>query len=288
MKKIMAVPIAILIAVAFSGCLTVKVNDVPTLTPAPSVAASTPEASPAGAAQAEPFTGIIKIKSGDSYDVDGDGQKEKITLTMKDGKPDYTLKIGDDDISDTSNTPLTGDIYLANIVNGDGKLELFVYTPGESDDPVTSWYNYTDGVIGELGDITMDPASMKVEGDGTVKGKQKAYFVETFSYDTQYKINSDGTFAEDVPQYVNLDTPVTMLLKLQAHKDPTDSSPLDVTFNKGDKVVLKQTDMKEWLQIESSTDTAVTGWVKVENGQSIEGAPDKQFIDIFDGLIIAD
>lgn len=286
MKKLMVLSIAILVMVTLTGCFTIKV-DTPLPSATPSLA--TPETSPTASSIEEPITGIIKIKSGDSYDMDGDGKKEKIELKLKNNSLEYTLKIGDDDITDVPTDALTGDIYLANLVKGDGKLEAFVFTQGPSDDPETYWYDYEDKVIRKLGDIEMDPASMKVEGDGTVKGQKTQQFVETSIYDAVYKLNPQGTLDEEVPDTITLDTEVTLLVKLQAHKDPQDTLPADITFNKDDKIKLGRTDMKQWLELISISDPSIKGWVKVtDNGAGIEGADGKQLFDIFEGLNLAD
>ncbi len=288
LKRLMALSITILLAVMLTGCFTVKI-DPPPPTPTPSTVPTAPETSPPASAAAEPFTGILKIKSGDSYDMDGDGNKEKIELKTKSGSLEYTLKIGDDDITDTSSDFLTGDIYLANLVNGDGKPEVFVFTPGPSSDPETYWYSYEDKVVRELGDIPMDPASMKVEGDGTVKGRKVQQFVETSIYDAVYKLNAEGSLEEQAPDYIPLDTEATLLTDLLARKDPQDALPADIAFKNGDKVKLGRTDMKQWLELIGASNPDMKGWVRVtDNGASIEGTEGKPLYDIFEGLNLAD
>ncbi|MDP2892295.1 MAG: hypothetical protein Q8O09_04085 [Bacillota bacterium] len=269
-----------LMMIFFPGCISIEIG-----TPSPS---SSPSPSASAAPSAEPGEGVEgfkKINPGDQYDLNGDGTMETIALITSSASAHYTICIGAYEYEDEASDILTGDIYVANLFEGDGKLEVFVYTPGPSDDPETYWYELNDGLISGLGLVPFSPGNMQMSGDGTVTGRAKAYFVQTFIYDAVYRLNESRIFFEDRPQYVDMDTDVTMLQQLKASVGPDDGSAKNIIFIAGEKVTLKRVDLKDWLEIVSRDDPSKTGWVKVTDGFNIDGI---NVYYIFDELVIAD
>lgn len=216
-----------------------------------------------------------------SIDLNADGKKDAIEFNCLPGSNDYTLTVNNSSISGTG-INLDGVIYICDIASKDKYKEIAITESGPSSDNFTYIYYYNGNELLFMGGVQGSDYTIKMNGSGTFSTKSRGDILQTWFYTDQYKLTSSHKLVNIPQKLYKMNTLVTLKMQLKLQKSPTDTNTA-VVLKSGEKVMITDTDNKNWCAIETSK--GVKGWFAVDNFSQINARIGS---DIFDGLCYAD
>lgn len=216
-----------------------------------------------------------------SYDLDGDGKEEKFRIDYDEGEEDSLYQVSmlmdGDMLMDLSSdevyyfSPNIDEYYITDISPYFPGLEIAVMDYGMSDDLVTHFYTYDEGLhyIGTIGGFPFkDDTHMDLDGfalQGCVKGRIRTDLIHTcFSY-------ADWYYDYEGKQLVLSEVDMYQMIPDGGHELTKDIEVLMAKDVSADKVTLKaqkiffiETDGKEWIKIKGKDGT--TGYLHITDG----------------------
>lgn len=232
------------------------------------------------AANAE--SGLTKIENGAVGDFDGDGVEEPVAFTTERdeyGDGGFVLTVGDNTVKRDGCISLSEDLYAVSVprnayYDADGLMgTLFIASEyGPSDDPVSYFYFYSDGVLYDAGMIEALPTGMGFSGrmietqlrsDLLGTWSRPATFVLAYGSAMVGEDYEETYHLTEVPQDVyamGLIAETKVDLPLQASR--TDDTEVGV-IAAGSKIAFGATDNRNWVYAES-LDGQVAGWFYVD------------------------
>lgn len=226
----------------------------------------------------------LPVVSGSWIDLDQDGEKERITYTVKENAPYsdqiYELSVGDFQIKEGGDT-LHQIPYIASL---DGtSTQILVCQDGPSDDPMADVYVYRDKKLKKAGIIPGD--DIQIYKDYIYCTAQRDFF-QTYQGQIKFRFQ-DGTVTAVPEEFYeqNKDAVASETIPLYSEKNIPDIS---VTLAPGDKVTILGSDYKEWVLIQKKG-TGEKGWLRCgdEDSPYLCTLPDGRQDDswnLFEGL----
>ena len=217
-----------------------------------------------------------------SIDLNGDGKKDSIKLSVYSDGDEYSLTVNNSTIDGTG-CNVENAIYLLDINSKDKYKELAITEAGPSSDYVTYFYYYDGKSLKYMGEISGDCGDMKLDGSGNFTSVSRGNVLQTWFYVDHYKMSNSHKI-ENIPQkYYRMNTMVTLKTSINVLKEASASSGKAYTLKTGSKAILLETDDKQWCSILS--ENGQKGWFKITDNLYING---KTSWDTFDGLNMAD
>lgn len=232
------------------------------------------------------------------YDLDGDGKEEKFSLrySAEDETEvwEVSMVLDGDMMLDLSSeevyyfAPNTDEYYITDISPYFPGLEIAVMDYGMSDDLVTHFYTYDDGLhyIGTIGGFPFKKY-MELDGcaqQGCVQGTMRTDLIHTcfsyanwyYDYENKELVLSQGDMYEMVP---GGDYELKKDIELLRARDVT----ADKVTLKAQQVFFLETDGKEWIKLKGKDGTQ--GYIHITDGMmdGVGEAPQ----DIITGLYFA-
>lgn len=218
---------------------------------------------------AEP--GIKEVKSfvsGSWIDLDGDGKKEKLIYKTEGigeetafySYPEkVTLMINDTQlVHDGCNTQGRGHLLTMDNVH----YYIVIGDDGPSADYVSTFYEYKNGVLKQVGQMYAHPESLIVYED-KILAPEETYHFQCQPVKFCYEL-IDGMFIkleEDYCEYRGNTATAQREVQLYSEKEGTE---IGITIEKGEEVQIMGGDRKEWVLLKKVS-TGEEGWIRTEN-----------------------
>ncbi len=233
------------------------------------------------------------LLSGSWLDLDGDGQKEQVTYTVKEQENEgiwdeiykIALSVKSSEGEKITVTKEGCDLHEhCYAVSMDGKhYDLIVADDGASADYQMNFYRYEKGALTDVGTILSSPPDLEVYPD------KLAAFEETYHFQCQPVefefVFTDGKLVRQEKEYYEYGQNTVTALKeieLYSEKDSRDSV---ILLSPGDEVSVMGGDLSEWVQLKKAS-TGETGWLKVKDGTTcfLQDGSEWNSWDLFEGL----
>lgn len=231
---------------------------------------------------------IYNLGQSAEMDIDGDGKKDTITYVRGvsesgNSMDHYVLTINENELKGVGNR-MEWDLLALSL---DGKeLFLIIYDDGPSADPLSSFYQYDDGILEHIGDMDDDIRACQIK-DNQIFGMFRCDLIQTQVAYGSWKINAEGKLvAEEYEEYRLVDDDQyksTLLMDLPVHKEKDLST--EITVIAPQKVAFLKTDLNNWTYVEAVDGTG--GWMYNNEDRIIEElglAP----MDVFENLTMYD
>lgn len=302
-KQISLISAMIASLIILGACAkTPEVNPTASIKPAQTESPTSPSETkpsvtePAG--ETKNLDGDTSMKEGSLFkmaDIDGDGFDEKIVLDpVKTGSPSYytsfTIRVGDSAI-EANYEDFEPDFSVVDIDDSDEFMEIAVSSYGPSSDLNTAFYHYDGKNLKFMGEIQgfygmteWGEGELKIDGSGKIRTLVKTYFIQTWFHEEEYLLKGDLSFEKVGKDLYAMNTDVVLLGDLTLYKERGQTAP-GIALTKGDEVLLKDTDDKEWCSV--VTKSGETGWIAVDEDYKVRGTSYFTY-DLFEGLTIAD
>lgn len=276
----------------------------PEITPEETPEESLPhEAAPADPVPEEPsddaVTGGVKVRMGETYttDLDGDGQEDTIvcSYTQEDYSQKLSVVINGVECNDynTRHWDYIQDYYyIVDLYTSDTYQEIAILDEGPSSDPISVFYYYHDTMLEECGQVAgfVGSEQVTVHGDSTISAIKRLQILQTWWGYTTWVVNENHAL-EELPQEIYLPTAssyvnVTLKQDLQAFTQ-MDTGAARQTLTAGTALTLTGTDNNTWVSVTADNNTY---WIYLPDGWSIDngGAEAVWAEDLMDGLVYAD
>lgn len=221
-------------------------------------------------------------------DLDGDGKKDAISLTVAQDAVEGSqtiLTVNKSAMVVEGQNP-QGSFHIIDADTTDVWKEIAVEDLGPSNDPSVAFYTYASGVLIHLGTMQGLVDDMLFDSKGGVTTVSRGQILDTWFYKDTYTF--DGATISRVPQdfYARLSPQgvVTLLRKMSFATSP-ENSKVSLTVPKGNVVTIVGCDDVKWCQVRS--DDGETGWFSVHDFNVIDGV-NLPATEVFDGLSVAD
>ncbi len=249
--------------------------------------------------------GFIEIKSGEQYDFDGDGEKEKIefTIASRDEEEEgYKLSINGVQKEGRLNMP-TGKVYIGSLYSN-SSLQILIDEYGYSYDNATIMFSYENNQIYELGRIGGLVEEIKSLGDGMFQFNQRAETLQTWWHPRKFYLANSYYYDESaeneeeksivMPKLVYMPNelyPVGTQVKLKRDIKLLKTQSLiadDVVIDRGEFITIVACDDEEWIYLDNNE--GKSGWLQMdkEEGVIIQESQKIYPWDMFSGLEVAD
>lgn len=217
-------------------------------------------------------------------DLDGDGKKENIALTVErlGGFVTTTLHVNNFSTIVPGYDPI-GFFGIVDINKGDKIKEIAVIDIGQSDDYTTSFYLFDSTNLLSMGTIQGSYKSMIFDGFGKITTQTSGKILDTWFYADDFIISKKHELVHVPKNLYARDTPVTLLTSLSLQTSPINSQII-TTLQKDETVKITGCDDVMWCVVEKAN--GVKGWFAVENFDIIKGTG-LQAQDVFSGLFSA-
>lgn len=302
-KRIKLISEVIAAVLVFAACARApEVNPTASAKPTQTESASGPsETKPSETKPSEETKntdGDTAVKEGSLFklaDIDGDGFDEKIVLDpVKTGSPpvntSFTVRVGDSS-AEAFYEDFEPDFSIVDIDESDEYMEIAVSSYGPSSDLNTAFYHYDGKDLKFMGDIQgfygmteWGEGELKIDGSGKIRTLVKSYFIQTWFHEEEYLLKGDLSFEKVGKDLYGMNTDVMMLGDLTLYRE-RGGTEMGITVKKGDEVLLKDTDDREWCSV--VTKSGETGWMAVDEDYKVRGTSHYTY-DLFEGLTIAD
>ncbi len=202
-------------------------------------------------------------------DINGDGKKENIALTVErlGGLVTTTLHVNDFFVIVPGYDPV-GFFGIVDIDNGDKIKEIAVIDMGPSDDYTTSFYSFDGANLLLMGTISGSYKEMKFDGLGKLTTQTRGKILDTWFYADDFIISKNHELVHAPKNLYVRDTAVTLLTSLPLNTSPTNSQII-TTLKKDEAVKITGCDDIMWCVVEKAN--GVKGWFAVEDFDSIIG-----------------
>ena len=236
-----------------------------------------------------------------SFDLNSDGQKEKITLvaegwnTTIGGKNvtvyiNYTIQVGSHKLASRTLPELKHNDFewmfeprfnICDIDASDRFREIAVSYAGEDVYSGTTFYRFDGQSLKSLGTIsgqygkitnyynkTTYMGNIKIAGNNIVHTSSPGNLAIMQFFPDEYRLNSAGILARIVKDLYPINQQHTVGVTLTLRKSRTDSSD-GITITKGEKVTLKACDNKQWVSVANAK--GEIGWFAMEGYDKVKG-----------------
>lgn len=219
-------------------------------------------------------------------DLNGDGEKETVTLAVERGNGNVTavLHVDNNSVVVPGDDP-AGYFGVVALDKKDGLKEIAVGDFGPSDDYTTTFYYYDGTQLVSMGTIEGLYEDMNFDGKGMITTKTRGKILDTWFYDDNYTISKDRQLVHMPKNLYTRDTSVTLLISLRLQLSP-ENDQVVTTLQKGEAVKIIGCDDKTWCEIKKTNGT--TGWFAIEDFDTIQGTNGLHGQDVFSGLSYAD
>lgn len=240
---------------------------------------------------------FIEIQSGDSYDFDLDGKKERIEFRFTKNDISYIedceVKIGDVTCV-TEITRPTGKVYISALTTFQTSLQVLIDEYGPSDDPMTTILYYKDNEINEVGKVGGLVASLKSLGYGLFQSYERANTLQTWYhpkkfYITESSYNNNGNLPNIIympNELYAVGTSVKLLLDVPLLNSQSNRATSS-TLSKDSVATIVASDDNNWIYIKGN-DVYYAGWVEINGLHVIINGKEYDGQDVFDGLWLYD
>lgn len=204
--------------------------------------------------------------SGSWIDLDGDGKKEQVIYQPGERKEsggfiylwEVTVIVGDASV--TYEGPTVDTIgYLVSM--DDTHSYIVVADFGQSADYVSTFYEYKDGELKQVGQMYAHPDSLIVYED-KILAPEETYHFQCQPVKFRYEL-IDGMFVKQEDEYYeyrgNIAT-AQQEVQLYSSKEGTE---IGVTVAEGEDIQVMGGDMKEWVLLKKVS-TGEEGWIRTE------------------------
>lgn len=242
---------------------------------------------------------FIEIQSGDSFDFDLDGKKERIEYRFIKNDMNYVedceVKIGNV-ICTTPITNPTGKVYISSLTRYQNSLQILVDEYGPSNDYMTTILYYWNNELTVLGTVGGIVTELKALGDGMIQSMERTSTLQTWYHPRKFYLITDSIFGNDhekLPLIIYMPNELYAVgTKVKLLRDvPLLFSQYDnvikCTLNKDSDAIIVASDDEKWIYVQGS-DAYYSGWVEIEGLDVIINETTIYGQDVFDGLWIAD
>ncbi len=244
------------------------------------------------------------------YDLNGDGKKDKITVTMQsldeyDSVVKTTIDVNGAKATLTLDSP-EGKLRILDINTKDKVKEIAIGEYGPSSDLETYFYGYTGkavyrigstvGLVGKSSDQIGYGGVCATKGDGLVRASFRAEHLQTWWLQADYKLTktSDAKKPYKLAIVKKSIYPATMTSKVKALVNIKVYASMSTkastrTIKKGESLQLLGSDDVKWVQIKDKN--GKIGYVLLsflESGEYDDNAADPNNNGILSGLLFAD
>lgn len=236
---------------------------------------------------------IVELGSNISMDLDADGVDEEISIIVDEeyenngmayGR-EYWIEIDGEEAATGTGYIIYGTLYGVSL---DGEhIDLIVYDNGPSDDPVSTFLQYEDGELKNIGEIDSFVKNLYVD-DGILYGQVRCRVIQTQNRYAKWKLNEYEELEEIEEDVYELIDVLSDTYGLEediwvADEINGDEGYLMTTGN----VHIPYTDGEEWVYIEYADD--IPDDAETEGGWfCTEDIDYGKLFQIFNGLFMAD
>lgn len=236
-----------------------------------------------------PYPKEYKMDAVASEDLNGDGQADDISchlMQTKEGEHQFIIAINGvpyDTAPDVEWIDSLADVfYVTDILEYDNVLEIALLDNGPSEDPVTYFFRYEDGLtyIGQVSGFpfaTQNGRMNGFNGVGGITGRVRTDLLGTMYLDGHWWFDGRFITYQDMgwSQAYPSDGHVS-LIDLPVHQQMDEDSEV-VVIKARTEVFFLGSDLKEWMQVKGRDGTQ--GYIRVKDGKVME--LDKPVDDVF-------
>ena len=190
-----------------------------------------------------------------SYDLDGDGTKDQISLAWSTGQfsnepENFWITVNGINSKAIHCSSLEKTIRILNL---DGKnLYLVVYDYGPSDDPLCTFFQYRNGSVVTAGQIDCYPGGMTVN-DGVINATRVCKIFSTFSYNIKWKADGNGDLSTVPEDWYSCENTHTQNLNNEALQSfPVYAAPaagIPSGYMDPQPIMITATDGENWVYL---------------------------------------
>lgn len=242
---------------------------------------------------------ILKISELEDMmiDLDNDGKEEKVSYKIQNylnSDERYSSIVINDNEHRMENFNPTPNLYITKLdIKKDGYTFL-VGDEGASNDYTTQFFSYEKGNLIELGKIggIYDEndlgVNLSINGDGTVKTKERADILQTWFYDATYELN-DGKLELIDQEFYDVNHQVTTLMDYEYYKKPLQDAE-KVKISKDTELKFIGIDNEKWIMFEYKNiyGEDVVAYFMVEDYFYIDKENNVMASTLFSDLVYAD
>lgn len=242
---------------------------------------------------------IIKVNKLEDVmlDLDGDKKEEKVSYKVENylnSDERYSSIIINDVEYRNQNFNPVDSLYITKLKNNDEGYVLLAGDEGASSDYTTQFFKYEKGKLIDLGKIggiydeNLFGINIVINGDGTVKTKERADILQTWFYDAIYELKDEKL--ELVKQdFYDVDHQDITLIEYEFYKEPSKDKER-VKINKGTEVRFVGTDNEKWIKLEYKNvyGEDSIAYFMVEDFFYIDKENNIKATDLFQNLVFAD
>lgn len=240
---------------------------------------------------------FIEVLSGDSYDINMDGIKERIEFNFIKNNMNYIedceVRIGST-IATVPITNPTGKVYISCLTNYKGPLQILIDEYGPSNDDMTTILYFINNSLVEIGKVGGLVGNLRSLGNGLFQSIERASTLQTWYHPRNFYILDSSKYSTvDYPQIVYMPKELYAVgtnVKLLCDLPLLDSQYTNETIHtimKGSLATIIASDDEKWIYIKDSN-TFNSGWVRIQDLDVIINGEEHYGQDVFDGLWIAD
>ena len=251
--------------------------------------------------------GVLILSLGEKcvVDINGDGVREPVCVWLERneyGWYEVRLSINGVDYTDAMIAARDGNLYdapdefwwmVTDLDPNDGMKEIAIQDWGPSDDLTTSFFRFDGQKLSYLGSpegfiyFQNGPATMTLNGDGTLRSELRLRVLQTWWTMVDYAIGSDGKLApvpQDFYTSTNENQQIKLLSALYACDKPDGTRSV---LPAGTTARLVGTDNAEWIKL--ALDDGSDAWLRLVDGYKL-AAPDGDLYswEALEGLLMAD
>lgn len=240
---------------------------------------------------------FIEVLSGDSYDINMDGIKERIEFNFIKNNMNYIedceVRIGSI-IATVPITNPTGKVYISCLTNYQSSLQILIDEYGPSNDDMTTILYFTNNSLIEIGKVGGLVGNLRSLGNGLFQSYERASTLQTWYHPRKFYILHASKYSTvDYPQIVYMPkelyavgTNVKLLRDLPLLSSQYTSETTH-TIKKGSLATIIASDDENWIYIKDSN-SFNSGWVRIKDLDVIINGEEHYGQEVFDGLLIAD
>ncbi len=247
-------------------------------------------------------TGIEQIETSKTdnqvikyFDLNNDGVKDKVILTLEDNNNNkYALQVNDL-IIHTSGDNIEPNFNIVDIDLNDKYLEIAVSEYGPSGDDATAFFYFDGSKIIPTGKIegffgvrysygNDILGKMKINGSGNILTRTRGKILQTWFYEDEYKLSEEHLMVNVPKDLYEMNTEVEVIKEISLQKSRNDAAE-SLTLKPGEKVTILKCDNDKWCSVRNAK--GEIGWFAVEDFDIIKNVGLHAF-EVFSGLCYAD
>lgn len=234
-----------------------------------------------------PYPKKYQAKDTVEEDIEGSGTPDKIcyeVIEQESGEYQCRITVNGEifnaneiqyeDSEEIMTNPVMDCFYITDILEGDGALEIAVLDEGMSEDPVTYFFQYYDGILSYIGNVFGFPFAEQngglngFDGTGGITGRQRMDLIETAYPEGFWWYHGSRIICQDLDWYeLPPDLGHTLYENLTVHTLREESSTVSV-IPAGEQVFFLGSDMQQWILVKGKDGTR--GYISVQDGMIVE------------------